>query len=110
MVTGKKPELVNKLPILTNNIIVIGSIEKCWAISELIKTKKINTSAIKKQWEAFQIQTISNPFTGFKNALVITGSDRRGTAFGVFEFSKQIGVSPWYWWADVPVERKKIFI
>jgi hypothetical protein len=38
--------------------------------------------------------------------LVITGSDRRGTAYGVFEFSKQIGVSPWYWWADVPVKKK----
>ena len=38
--------------------------------------------------------------------LVIAGSDRRGTAYGVFEFSKQIGVSPWYWWADVPVKKK----
>ena len=38
--------------------------------------------------------------------MIITGSDRRGTAYGVFELSQQIGVSPWYWWADVPVKKK----
>lgn len=38
--------------------------------------------------------------------LVIAGSDRRGTAYGVFELSRQMGVSPWYWWADVPVKKQ----
>ena len=38
--------------------------------------------------------------------MIISGSDRRGTAYGVFEVSKRIGVSPWYWWADVPVKKK----
>jgi len=107
MVTGKKPGLVHKLPVQTGNIIIIGSIEKSSAISELIKNRKINTTGIKNKWEAYQLQTISNPFAGYKNAIVISGSDRRGTAFGVFELSKQIGVSPWYWWADVPVKKKQ---
>ncbi len=53
------------------------------------------------------MQTIDNPAKGIKQALVIAGSDKRGTAYGVFELSKQMGVSPWYWWADVPVKRKK---
>jgi hypothetical protein len=44
---------------------------------------------------------------GVTRALVIAGSDRRGTIFGVYELSEQIGVSPWYWWADVPVKRRK---
>ncbi|MES2779669.1 MAG: glycosyl hydrolase 115 family protein, partial [Bacteroidota bacterium] len=48
-----------------------------------------------------------NPVKGIDQALVIVGSDRRATAFAVFELSKQIGVSPWYWWADVPVQTKK---
>ncbi|MCH5719418.1 hypothetical protein [Niabella hibiscisoli] len=39
--------------------------------------------------------------------MVIAGSDRRGTAYGIFELSEQLGVSPWYWWADVPVKRKR---
>ena len=47
---------------------------------------------------------VRNPFPGVHQALVITGSDRRGTAYGVFELSRAIGVSPWYWWADVPVK------
>ena len=107
MVTGKKPGLVHKLPVLTGNVIIIGSIEKSSVIIELIKNRKINTAGIKNKWEAYQLQTISNPFPGYKNAIVISGSDRRGTAFGVFELSKQIGVSPWYWWADAPVKKKQ---
>lgn len=105
MVTGKKLELVFKLPLLTDNIIVVGSIDKSFAIRELINQKKIDPKKLKSKWEAYQIQSISNPFSGFKNALIITGSDKRGTAFGVFELSKQMGVSPWYWWADVPVKK-----
>ena len=37
--------------------------------------------------------------------LVIAGSDRRGTIYGIYELSRQLGVSPWYWWADVPVQQ-----
>lgn len=103
-VTGKKIALVNTVP-SSGNIIIIGSLENSSLIKQLVLTRKINTTSLKNKWEAYQIQTIKNPFKGVDNALVITGSDRRGTAFGVFEISKQIGVSPWYWWADVPVKK-----
>ena len=53
------------------------------------------------------METISNPTEGIQKALIITGSDKRGTAYAVFELSRQMGVSPWYWWADVPVKKKK---
>ncbi len=106
MITGNKPELVGKIPVLTDNIIVIGSIERSFAVKDLIKQKKISTNNFTTKWEAYQVQTIKVPFTGYKNGLIIMGSDRRGTAFGVFELSKQMGVSPWYWWADVPVKKK----
>ena len=43
--------------------------------------------------------------TTVNGRLVIAGSDRRGTIYGIYELSRQLGVSPWYWWADVPVER-----
>jgi hypothetical protein len=49
------------------------------------------------------IQVVENPLPKIKRALVIAGSDKRGTIFGFYDVSKQIGVSPWYWWADVPV-------
>ena len=111
MVTGKKPVLVNNISKASSgNIIVIGTIEKSSLIKKLITERKINNS-IKNKWEAHRVETITNPFAGFKNGLIIAGSDRRGTAYGVFEVSKRIGVSPWYWWADVPVKkRSEIFI
>jgi hypothetical protein len=43
--------------------------------------------------------------TTLDGRLVIGGSDRRGTIYGIYELSRQLGVSPWYWWADVPVVR-----
>jgi Glycosyl hydrolase family 115/Gylcosyl hydrolase family 115 C-terminal domain/S-layer like family, C-terminal region/Glycosyl hydrolase family 67 N-terminus len=106
-VTGKKPLLSANVTSSAKNIIIIGSIENSSLVKQLIQQKKINTSSLKGKWEGYQIQTISNPYKGIDNAIVITGSDRRGTAYGVFELSKQIGVSPWYWWADVPVKTKK---
>jgi hypothetical protein len=111
MVTGKKPVLVNNISTApTGNIIVIGTLEKSSLIKKLIAEKKI-PNTIKNKWEAYRVESITNPFSGFKNGLIIAGSDRRGTAYGVFEVSKRIGVSPWYWWADVPVKKKaEIFI
>jgi hypothetical protein len=106
MVTGKKPEIINNTSSSAKTIIIIGSVEKSALIQQLIQQKKINVDKIKNKWEAYQVQTVSNPFKGVENALIITGSDRRGTAYGVFELSQQIGVSPWYWWADVPVKKK----
>jgi len=111
MVTGKKPVIVNDLLSVSKNTIIIGTIDGSSIIKKLIVEKKIDVSAIKGKWEAFQLQTISKPFNGVDNALVIVGNDKRGTAYGVFELSKQIGVSPWYWWADVPAKKKaEIFI
>jgi len=55
----------------------------------------------------FTIQVVNNPLKGINSALVIAGSDRRGTDTGVFELSQQAGVSPWYWWADVPAKKEK---
>lgn len=103
MVTGKKPRLVNKFPV-SSPAIVIGSLQKSYGISHLMKQKKIRTDHINTKWEAYLLQTLPG-------VLIIGGNHRRGVAYGVFELSKQIGVSPWYWWADVPVKKKKeIFI
>lgn len=54
------------------------------------------------------IDLIDNPFPGIKKALVVAGSDRRGTAYGLLSISEAIGVSPWYWWADVPVVKRNL--
>ena len=66
MVTGKKPVLVNNIAKASSgNIIVIGTIEKSSLIKKVITEKKI-TNSIKNKWEAYRVETITNPFAGFK--------------------------------------------
>ncbi len=108
MVAGKQPALeeVNQIP-QKENIVLIGTIGKSILIDQLIKSGKLNVSEIAGKWETFVIETISEPFPGVEEALVIAGSDKRGSIFGIYELSKQIGVSPWNWWADVPVRKSE---
>lgn len=106
-VTGATPVLTGSLPDKAETVIIIGSLKSSPLLRSLVKSNKIKTDHINGKWEAYCIQTIENPFKGIAHALVITGSDRRGTAYGVFELSKQIGVSPWHWWGDVPVKKKE---
>ncbi|UJP67168.1 glycosyl hydrolase 115 family protein [Mongoliitalea daihaiensis] len=91
--------------------VIIGQVGHSELIDRLIQSGKIQASSLLGIWETFQILTVSHPFPGMDQALVIVGSDKRGTLFGIYELSEQIGVSPWYWWADVPVKQKSnIFI
>ncbi len=106
MVTGKKPEIISSLPLSINNLIVIGTISGSSTIKKFIAEKKLNVDSIKNKWEAFKLQTISSPIKNIQNALIIVGSDKRSAAYGTFTLSEQLGVSPWYWWADVPVKKK----
>lgn len=106
-VTGKAPEIKGSLQGLKGNIIIAGTIGHSDLIRKLEKDKKISTASVKGKWEAYLLQVVENPAPGITEALVIAGSDRRGAAFGVFEFSRMLGVSPWYWWADVPVKKKQ---
>ena len=75
-------------------------------IDQLIRDKKIDVSGIQGKWESFFLQTVENPLPGVTSALVIAGSDKRGTIYGIYDLSEQIGVSPWYWWADVTPDHK----
>ena len=81
---------------------IIGTIGHSRLIDELLKQGKGNLAAIKGKWETFAITVIDHPFKNVPRALVIAGSDPRGTAFGVFELSRMVGVSPMVWWADIP--------
>lgn len=106
-VTGNKPPLINSYSKEYKNIIAVGSISRSAIIKQLEQARIINTAALRDKWEAYQLQTVKADALGAKGQLlVIAGSDRRGTAYGVFELSGQIGVSPWYWWADVPVKKQ----
>jgi len=102
-ISGNFPLLLqNTLP-RNKQILIIGTAGKNSFINKLIKSGKIKSAEIEGKHEKFILQTILNPFPGIDEALVIVGSDKRGTIYGIYELSKQIGVSPWYYWADVPV-------
>jgi len=106
LVTSITPSL-KSLPSEEKLLVVIGTIGKSKFIDELIRNKKIRVHDATGKWETYFIQVVDKPMKGVDRALVVAGSDKRGTVYGIYEISKQIGVSPWYWWADVPVETKK---
>ena len=106
-VTGREPEMLTNDQPGSNHIVLIGTIGKCPLIDRLVENKKLDVSGISGKWETFLVQSLNNPFPGVDQALIIAGSDKRGTIYGMFDLSSRIGVSPWYWWADVPVPQKK---
>lgn len=110
LITGKDMSVVNMvssdcLPIIA------GTIGESDFIDRLIKEKKIKVKDVKGKWETFLIQIVDKPLPGVARALVIAGSDPRGTAFGLFQLSRLAGVSPYVWWADViPEERPELYV
>lgn len=86
--------------------IIIGTLGKSKWIDELAGSKKINAEELLGKTEKFIIQHVADPAEGIASAIVIAGSDKRGTIYGIYELSKQMGVSPWYYWADVPVTKQ----
>jgi hypothetical protein len=105
-VTGQTPRLAQKEADLGGNSVIIGTIGKSKIIDQLSKDGKIDVAPITGKWESFIIAVVPNALPGVENALVIAGSDKRGTIYGIYNLSEKIGVSPWYWWADVPTEHK----
>ena len=93
------------------NPIIVGTIGRSATIDQLIREGKIDASPIAGKWESFIIQVVPEPLPGVASALVIAGSDKRGTIYGLYDLSEEIGVSPWYWWADVtPVHCDALFV
>jgi hypothetical protein len=101
-VSQTEPAVTHQLSRLGTNAILIGTIGRSSVIDELVREGRIDVARVAGKWEASLIQVVSQPLPGVDSALVIAGSDKRGTIFGVYDLSEQMGVSPWYWWADVP--------
>ena len=94
----------------TKPIIIVGTVGKSSLIDNLVSSKKLDTSSIANKWETFSYQVTPTPWDGRDAVFVIAGSDARGTAFGVYDVSERIGVSPWHFWADVaPAKRQYIW-
>ncbi|OQB29058.1 MAG: hypothetical protein BWY08_02179 [Bacteroidetes bacterium ADurb.Bin174] len=109
MITGARPAV--KTVMDSNPSVIVGTLGKSSLIDQLAQNGKINKVRLEGKWETFSISVVDNPLSGMSRALVIAGSDPRGTAFGVFELSRMMGVSPWVWWADViPESRSAIYV
>ena len=103
-VTGRRPQVTSATG-ETGPAVIVGTVGGSALIRRLSEAGKIDTAPLEGAWERYLIQTVANPLPGIRKALVIAGSDRRGAAYGLFTLSELIGVSPWYWLADVPVKK-----
>ena len=94
-VTGKQPKLLHGSAKGTPSIL-IGTLGSP-LLQKYIRQGVVDAKALKGKWEKYILATAPD------GNLVIAGSDRRGCVYGIYELSRQMGVSPWYWWADIPV-------
>ena len=105
MVTGNQPPVITDIANAKGNVIVIGNIAS--PLIRQIVGSHAALDSLHGKWESYGSMVIDNPNSNMSKALVIAGSDTRGTAYGVFFISEKLGVSPWYWWADAPVQKQK---
>jgi len=105
-VTGARPQMSRETAARRGTIVIIGVIGRSPLVDGLVAAGKLEATGMRGEWESFVVQVVSQPLPGVDQALVVAGSDRRGTIFGIYTLSEAIGVSPWYWWADVPVKRR----
>ncbi len=105
-VTGVRPLVSQDPAALHGPVVLIGMLGQSKLIDGLAASGKLEIRGVRGAWESFVVQVVRQPAPGVDQALVIAGSDRRGTIYGIYEVSASIGVSPWYWWADVPVTRR----
>jgi GH35 family endo-1,4-beta-xylanase len=86
--------------------IIAGTLGHSPRIERMVAAGKLEVEDLAGRWEAYSMQVVYQPEDGIERALVIVGADRRGTVFGLYELARRLGVSPWSFWADVPVPRR----
>lgn len=110
-VSGQAPQRLRVAREARGGAVIIGVLGHSSILDALVRAGKISASDLAGQWEAYRQIVVDRPFPGVERALVIVGADRRGAVYGVYDLSEKIGVSPWYWFADVPVPRQaSVFI
>ena len=102
-VTGHDAPVIKNDAPAGDQVVLIGTIGKSPLIDALVRRHKLDVSGIEGKWESAVTTIVDRPMPGVRRALVIAGADKRGTIYGIYDLSEQMGVSPWYWWADVRV-------
>ncbi|WP_370963105.1 glycosyl hydrolase 115 family protein [Amycolatopsis sp. cg9] len=96
-VTGVRPAVSGVVP-EHGPVVLVGTFGHSPLVDSLVSAGRLDVGGIAGKWETSLSQVVDG-------RLVLTGSDQRGVIYGVYEVSRRIGVSPWYWWADVPPRR-----
>ena len=110
-VSGQRPVLHPQVPAAGAPAVLIGTLGHSPAIDALVAGGELEVGSLRGAWESFLITTLPAVPGGRGQRLVIIGSDRRGTAYGAYELSQAIGVSPWHWWSDVtPARQPSLFV
>lgn len=99
-VTGIKPVVRHADGTRQKGTVIVATIGHNAYVDRLVNKGRLDVSAIRGAWERFVIKVVDGQ-------LLVVGSDRRGAAYGLLTLSEKMGVSPWYWWADVPIDRQK---
>jgi hypothetical protein len=105
-VTGVRPAISLSHAPAREDVVLVGTIGRSPLIDALVRDGKLDVHAVTGRWESSVRQVVGNPFPGVRRALVLAGSDQRGTIYAAYDVSRLIGVSPWYWWDDVPVRHR----
>lgn len=106
MVSDAELDIVTDVGQIAGIPIIAGSIGNNGLIDNMIEHGRLDVSEIKGKWETYKIDFVEHPVEGVEEALVVAGSDKRGTIYGIFHISELMGVSPWVYWADVTPEKK----
>jgi Glycosyl hydrolase family 115/Gylcosyl hydrolase family 115 C-terminal domain len=104
-VTGNAPTL-RRDGLASGSAVLVATLHHSNLADRIAASGKVDLSPLEGRWESYQIAVVVDPLPGVSRALVIVGSDKRGTLYGIYELSRQMGVSPWAWWADVPVRHR----
>jgi hypothetical protein len=93
-------------PAAHESAVIIGTLGKSALLQQLVEAGKLDLSELAGRWEMSITTVVEEPLPGVERALVIAGSDARGTIYGIYDLSQQMGVSPWYYWDDVPARQR----
>lgn len=108
---GEKPQRQETLGQSLKTVVIYGTIGKSRWINELEKQGALNLEKVRGKWEVYQFQIVKNVFPQVENAIVIVGSDKRGTIYGLYHLSELLGVSPLIRWNHVwPAKRDTIVL
>jgi hypothetical protein len=105
-VSGRDAEFGTLLGPQMRPVVIVAQLGHSKTLDRMIADGKFSADGLAGEWEGYRQQVVADPLPGIPSALVIVGSDRRGAIYGTYDLSEKIGVSPWYWWADVPVAHK----